>query len=351
MKKRIIIIASIVGVVLLFAFILQNNKKKNEREVTLVAETNSHVAIRTSTVTSEKVNGTFEVNGTFMANKTAEIASEVSGQIASILVEEGDVVKAGQVVASLTGDKANVNVINAKATLDNALQSLKRYESAHKTGGITTMELDQARLQVENAQAQYQSAQLGSGDTQIRSKISGIVNKKMVEPGMIVSSGTVIIEVVDISSLKLRVEVDEALVNHLNAGDNATIVPGVSKETFNGKITFIAPASNGALKFPVEITIENKDQKLRAGMYATAKFDTGGEQNTLTIPRTAFVGSVSNNQVFVVRGETAHLISVRSGVNYGDKVEILDGLKSGDLVVTSGHINLQDGTKVRVLAP
>src|SRR5690606_13531893 len=134
-----------------------------------------------------------------------------------------------------------------------------RYEAAYKTGGVTAVQLDQARLQVQNARAQYESAQISSGDTSVRSKSNGIVNKKMVEAGMVVGAGTPIIEVVNISSLKLRVEVDEAVVSRLRSDDTVNVVPSVTKDTIKGKITFIAPASNGALKFPVEITVDNAE--------------------------------------------------------------------------------------------
>ena len=171
----------------------------------------------------------------------------------------------------------------------------------------------------------------------------------MIEVGTVVAPGTPIVEVVDISSLKLRVEVDEGLVGQLALGNTVNIVPSTTGDTLSGKISFIAPASTGALKFPVEITMANPGNKLRAGMYATAVFNRAGVNNVLTVPREAFVGSVSDNQVFVVRDSVAYLTRVQSGVNYGDKVQVLAGLQEGESVVTSGHINLKDKTKVRIL--
>ena len=179
--------------------------------------------------------------------------------------------------------------------------------------------------------------------------MSGIVNKKMVELGMVVGPGTPMIEVVNISSLKLRVEVDEAVVSRIQVGDTVNVVPGVTKDTISGKITFIAPASNGALKFPVEITVDNAAGQRKAGMYATAVFNQAGNDNVLTIPREAFVGSVSDNLVSVVENGTAKLKQIQTGVNYGSKVEVTAGLNEGDVVVTTGQINLTDNTAVNIL--
>ena len=204
-KKSIITIVALLGVAVAFFLILQNNKRKNQAELDIVAQTNSEVAVRVAPVKKEEISGQFSVNGTFLPETQAQIAAELGGQVVEIYVAEGSSVKKGQVIARLSGDKINVNVANAKAVLDNALSTLKRYEAAFATGGVTAVQLDQARLQVENARAGYQSATLNSGDTSIRSKVDGIVNRKLVEVGTVVGPGTPILEVVDISSLKLRV--------------------------------------------------------------------------------------------------------------------------------------------------
>ncbi len=348
-KKTIITVVALVGIAVAFILILQNNKKNNEEELSLVTQTNSAVSVRTAKAESENISGKFTVNGTFLPETSVRISAELGGQIAAIYVEEGNEIKAGQVIAKLSGDKINVNVTNAKANLDNAVSNLQRYEAAFGSGGVTAVQLDQAKLQVENARAQYQSAQLNSGDTNIRSKISGIVNEKMVEVGTVVAPGTPIVEVVNISALKLRVEVDEALVSQLQVGDDVNVLPSATGDTISGKVTFIAPASNGALKFPVEIIIDNSAGKLRAGMYAIALFNQAGQNNVLTIPREAFVGSVSDKKVFVVKDDAARLTQIQTGVNYGGKVQVTGGLKEGEVVVTSGQINLTDGTAVEVL--
>ena len=348
-KKTIITVVALAGIAVAFFLILQSNKQQNEEELSIVARENTEVSVQTAVAQKERISGMFTVNGTFQPDARANISAEMGGQIAAIYVKEGDAVKQGQVIAKLTGDKTNVNLSNAKANLDNATSNLDRYEAAFETGGVTAAQLDQARLQVQNARAQFQSAQLNSGDTNVRSQISGIVNEKMVEVGMVVNPGTPIVEVVDITSLDLSVEVDEALVNQLNVGDSVKVVPSVTKDTITGKITFIAPASNGALKFRVEITVNNSEGGLRAGMYATAIFNQEGQNNVLVVPREAFVGSVSDNQVFQVKDGTAYLTKIRTGVNYGGKVQVTDGLTEGDVVVTSGQINLTDATAVEVI--
>ena len=350
MKKRTLItILVIVAVAAGFFFILENNKKKNEEQVAIVAEKNTNVAVRTVPVKREEISGEFAVNGTFLPNRQSQISAEIGGQLIALYVKEGSYVRAGQSIGRLGGEKLNVNVGNAQANLSQAQSALSRYEAAYKTGGVTALQLDQARLQVQNARSQVQSANLQSGDTNIISKISGIVNQKMLEVGAVVNPGTPIVEIVDISSVKLKVDVDQALVSQLAVGNTVKVKPDVTEGTIDGRITFIAPSASGALKFPVEITIPNSFNKLKAGMYGTATFNRTGVNNVLTVPRDAFVGSVSDNRIFVVKNNVAYLTQVQTGINYGDKVEIVSGLNEGDLVVTSGQINLADKTKVQIL--
>lgn len=349
--KKIITILAAVGAIGFVAYKLYANKEKNAQEVAIVAEKNAQVAVRSQKVIKENVNDLFIANGTFVATQDLNVAAEMGGQVVKIYVKEGDVVSAGQTLAQIKADATNVGLEQAKAVLDNAQNELKRFESAYQTGGVTQQQLEQIRLQVKNAQANYNSAQINSGYSVVRSKISGIVSSKNIEEGTFVGAGTTLFNVVNINDLKLKVTVDEHQISQIKVGEKAKITPSVGGNTIEGKVTFVAPKSNGALKFPVEITVSNKDKSLKAGMYATVQFESsvGSENQVLTISRTAFVGSVSQNKIFKIVDGKAELVTVKSGRNFGDKVEVLEGLSEGNEVVTSGQINLDNGTPVKVI--
>lgn len=365
MKKIIIGVIVVIALATISFFILKNNKEKNDERVAIVKTQNSKVPVQVATVEKSTVSGKFSINGTFEPEKQAYVSPEMGGQVTAIYVSQGSYVREGQTIAKLKGDKVNVGVEAARAQLDNAQAALtnanaqlQRFQAAYQTGGVTDQQLDQMRLQVKqlesqvkSAQANYKNANLTSGDTNVRSKISGIVNRKLVEVGSVVGAGNPIVEVVNIASLKLKVNVDENLVTKIQVGDVVSVQPSVLNEPVQGKVTFIAPLSDGALKFPVEITVNNSNQKLKAGMYAVANFDQNGEgaPESMLIPRDAFVGSVSENQVFLIKDGVSHLVKVKSGRNLGDKVEIISGLNPGDQVATSGKINLQDNTPVQII--
>ena len=357
--KKILIAVVILALGGGMAYRLHANKQKNAEEVAIVAQKEAQVAVRAAKVTQENISDLFSANGTFVAAQDLNVSSEMGGQIVQIYVKEGDFVREGQVLARTKADRTNVQLENAKAVLETAKADLKRFESAYQTGGVTAQQLEQVRLQVTNAQANYNSAAILSGDTAVKSKISGIVSSKQVEEGTMVGAGQVLFNVVNIDNLKLKITVDEAQVSRLHVGDKVTVKPSTESDTIEGKIVFIAPKSDGALKFPVEILVSNKDTKLRAGMYATAQFAGQSQSDTaLVVPHSAFVGSVSQNKIFKIvagkndKGEDvpkAELVTVKSGRNFGDKVEILSGLSAGDQVITSGQINVDNGTPVKVV--
>lgn len=354
MKKFLRIIVTIVIVIASFgaiAMVLSNNKKKSEEKTKIVAQTNATVAVRVDTAKSTVPNLDVVANGNFEPFQELALASEKSGRIVQVLADEGSYVKKGQTVATIRIDQLSVDLRNAEANFQNATADLERYENAYKTGGVTKQQLDQARLALENAKAKLEQSRINIGDANIRASISGIVNKRHIEPGAVVSPGTTLFDIVNVSSLKLLVTVNEAQVPYLQVGKNVKVKASVFPDkTFTGKISFIAPKANEALNFPVEILITNNAaNQLKAGMYGTAIFDFPNQQAMLMIPRTAFVGSVNSRQVFVVENNTARLKTVTPGRVIGNQVEVLEGLEEGVQVITSGQINLVDGSAISII--
>lgn len=345
--KIVINLVIVAGILFLISWVLSNNKKNNDEKTALAQQTSDAVAVKLYKVSLQKMDRDFKVNGNFQPFREMDYASENSGRVVSILVKEGSYVRPGQTLAIVNADLLNVDMQSAEANLANALRDQQRFENAYKTGGVTQQQLDQIRLQVENAKARVEQTKIHKQDANVRSSIRGIVNKKYIEPGAYVSPGTKMFELVDISRLKLIVNVTEQQVTQLKPGDKVDIVASVFPDkTFPGKISFIGNKADDALNFPVEIEVDNSNNTLKAGMYGTALFAFNNQKQSVVVPRSAFAGSVSSNEVFVVENGVAKIRKVTSGKIIGDQVEILDGLKDGETVVISGQINLSDGSKV-----
>jgi len=353
--KRILTLIIVIGLLVWAGITLVNNKKKSEEETKIVAMENDSTAVSVAKVSYEKINTDYIANGTFQAMQELTFPSEVAGKVMQVLVEEGESVKPGQTLAIIRADAQSIDLSIAEAAYQNALKDNQRFENALKTGGVTEQQVEGSRLQLKNAKAQMEQAQMRVGDNTIKSSIDGVVNQRMIEPGSFVSPGAPMFEIVNVSGLKLRVEVDEHQVVNYNIGDSIKVKAGVYPDKeFTGTIKFIASKATAALNFPVEIQVENPGEKnLKAGMYGTAIFSSDSkkeEDKVLVTPRESFVGGLNNTEVFVINEDgTAHLQKIGIGRNFGDKIEVLQGLKEGQTVVTAGQINLTDGALVRII--
>jgi membrane fusion protein (multidrug efflux system) len=343
----LIILAAFAGI----AYVLRSNKAKNEAQTAIVAQKNASVAVRAQVADYKQMNMQYTANGTFSAKQEVMISSEVSGKITDVLVREGAYVSTGQVLAVIRGDKLNVTLSNATAVYENAKNEVERFESAYATGGVTKQQLDQVKLQLENAKNNLQNARITASDVNVKASFSGVVNKRSIEAGSYVSPGQQMFEIVNVSSLKQKVYVDEKNIASIKLGQQVKVeTPVLPGKTWTGIVSFIAPKADGSLNFPVEIEIKNNpNNELKAGMYGTARFGSDQSNDVLVVPRNAFVGNISSNQVFVIQDGKAILTQVVSGRNFGDYIEILSGISKGQKVVVSGQINLLDQTLVEVI--
>jgi RND family efflux transporter MFP subunit len=341
MKKTIITIVIIIAALGVIGYVLNNNKKENKAKTDIVAEKNAAVSVKVTDVKTEEVSLDFVANGNFQPIQELTFSAEKSGKVISVLAKEGDYVRVGQTLLTVRGDVINVSAQQAQAVYQNAKSDYERYENAFKTGGVTKQQLDQAKLALTNAKSNL-------------TPISGLINKKYIEPGSILAGmpATALFDIVNVSKLKLVVTVNENQVASLKVGNTVNVTASVYPDkTFSGRITFIASKADESLNFPVEIEItNNSNNDLKAGMYGTANFASNQQkQNLMVVPRNAFVGSVSSNEIFVAENGVAKLRKVTAGRILGDKVEIINGLSEGEKVIVTGQINLQDGNTVEII--
>src|SRR5690554_4806398 len=323
--KKVIYIVIAVALVILAGFKLMSNKQKQAEETAIVAEQNAFVSVRVDTVKSEIIQSEYRANGNFAPFQDLKLASEKGGRVIKVLAEEGSKVSVGQTLAIIKADLQSVELQNAEAAYLNAQKDATRFESAFTTGGVTQQQLDQVKLQLQSAQARLNQAKINVGDSNIKSTINGIVNKRHIEPGTVVGPGAPLFDVVNVSTLKLKANATENQVANIKVGDEVTITASVyPNKEFKGKVTFIAAMADESLNFPVEVEVlNNTDNDLRAGMYGSVIFSSKDENNVpvTVVPRNAFVGSISNNEIFVAREGVAHLTKVVAGRNFGEQVD------------------------------
>jgi RND family efflux transporter MFP subunit len=345
--KRILVVLALVATLGLTAWTLVNNKKEVEEKV-YKPNADQKVGVRTAVAELRNLSQETEFLGSFSPNREIEIRPQAGGQIISLPIEEGQAVGAGRLIAKLDDDQLKFQIEAQQVTLEGYQNDLKRYENLVKGDATPAVNLERTQLSIRATQAQIKQLQKQIANTTITTPFSGIITEKMVEKGSVVSVGSPIAKVTDISTLKLVVQIPEKAINQFHVGQTLPIETEVYPDAhFSGRISMIAAQGDAAHNYPVEITVSNSSKNmLRAGMYGSIANTNKVKSQTLAVPRQAIIGSSKQPQIYVIENGKAVLKSVEIGATTNEYYEITKGLKAGDQVVTSGQINLQNGTLV-----
>ena len=174
------------------------------------------------------------------------------------------------------------------------------------------------------------------------------LTKKLIDLGSVIGAGSPVVEITDISKLKLTVNIPERDIQKFKLNQAISISSDQTSSTLSGKIANIAVQADKSHNFKVQIIVNNANKSLRAGMYGSAIIQSDYSVNNLSIPRKAIVGSLKNPQVYVVRDGKAKLVSFAIGLSEGDVIEVRSGLSAQDKIVVRGQINLRDNKNVKI---
>ena len=219
-----------------------------------------------------------------------------------------------------------------------------------RAGGDEEFEsdLENARLAAKGAEVQYRMALKTYQDATIRAPFSGTVAAKLTEVGQMVERGVPVLQLVDLGTLKLTVQLAEADVKYISEGAPVTIIVDAVGDTLQGKVTAIGSrAAMGSRTFPVEINLPGGDN-LRSGMFARAVIQAAQIPDAILLPRAALLPDAGNTVVYVARGKSAQKVRVRQIGISGDQVAI-EGLAPGDTVITTGNQMISQGTQVSLM--
>lgn len=352
MKKRIVLILVILAILIGIALRLAYNKKKIA-EKKLPAETEHiRIPVTTSTVKWEIMLERLVKTGTLAPLRESRVFSASGGQLQKVMFSLGDHVRKGQLLAiidsrllALDLQKAGTNVAKLERDVNNYRELLE--------GNATTLE------KVESIQQSYNDAvnlvqqiRKQIADASIKAPDDGVIASRPIEQGTFIAAGTEVASIVNMSSMKVQVNLTEDEVYKVAKGQKIDITTDVYPgRIIPGVVTFISPQANQAFNYQVEITApDNRSMPLRAGTFVNADFSKKTERKALLVSREALIGSTTNAVVYVVTNGRAILRKIRVGTNYGDELEVLDGLKDGDEVVVSGQVNLKDSALIKVIS-
>ncbi len=307
------------------------------------------VGVETTTVSATAFQDDVAAVGSLKSNESVVLRPEIAGRIAAIQLREGMPADKGAVLVALDAATQSAEQRQAEANLALAQANFKRTEDLYQKKFVSERARDESAANLKVLEAAVALARAKLQKTQIRAPFSGIVGIRNVSVGDYVKEGQELINIEDIGSLKVDFRLPESHLARLRKGQSVEIatdaMPG---QTFKGVLDAIDPlldASGRAIS--LRARLGNPDLKLRPGMFVRVRLAFGGERQGLTVPEEALVPAGNDNFVFKVVEGKAQRVKVKIGQRNGASVEIEEGLKAGDEVVTAGQLKLRDGVPVR----
>jgi RND family efflux transporter MFP subunit len=320
-----------------------------------------------------------EITGSLKPKEQVDVTSKVTGRVQRLLVQVGDFVRQGQLIAELedlemaqqvrraeaaqevvraTEQQRKAELSNAKADADRSKQlfdqgllSRQEYEAKLTAYRVFQAQVALVAAQADQAAAELRELTIQRAQMKIYAPISGFVAQKYVDTGAVVSPSTPVARVVNLSTMVMVGNVPEKEVGRLRVGNRAVVTfDAFGQEEYTARIARIAPVLDAATRTAlVEVEIPNPNGALKAEMFARVRLDIGQMRDAVLIPRDSLVYRGQQAGVFVVEAEKPIFRSINTGASHGNDIEVLANLQPGTPIVNRGASILEEGDQIRVV--
>ena len=308
------------------------------------------VPVEVAQVAKRPIQASYNGTASLEAPHEAQVVAKTSGVLLKLLVEEGDRVKAGQVLAMIDPERPRLEVQRAEALLRKLEAEMARSKELFERKLVAADLYEKIRYDVDTQRAAYNMARLELSYTNIVAPIDGIIASRSVKLGNLIQLNSSLFRIVDTDELEAVLNVPERELATMRAGAAVAMqVDAMPGKTYAGVIDRVSPVVDaGSGTFRVTCAFKSNDE-LKPGMFGRIGVVYDERADALTVPRSALLEDQGETAVFAVRDNTAVRVPVQLGYLSGDLAEIRSGLNEGESVVTAGKITLRDGTKVEVL--
>lgn len=306
---------------------------------------------------AEAVRGTltqsFATYGNLTAFMQADIAAQIDGQVESVLVADGAMVKEGQVIVALEAAVADAELKAARARLDAAKTDMERVQALLQRGNSTPMALEDAGVKLALVQTEMALKQETRKRHSILAPFAGQITRIALTQGALVTAGKPISRIYDQERLRVEFQVPERLWAKVREGQRLTIqADGNPDLTAEGKVSYVAPNANPNSRSLIVIgLIDNADHRFAAGLFVNLGLSLGAKENVVLVPETAIVERLSGSYVFIVEKDKSFERRVELGERRDGKVEVISGIDKGQQVVVSGQKLIRDNMAVVIAQP
>lgn len=311
------------------------------------------IAVTVTNVRSEQMETNLRYSGTVEPSQTVPLTFQTSGIVEKVMVDAGDEVKKGQLLASV--DKADPqSIYNMNlAKFNQAKDAYDRLKMVYDKGSLPEVKWVEMETNLQQAKSSLEVSKNNLEKCDLRAPEAGVIGKRNVEPGMssmIVSSAP--LELVQIKTVYIKISVPENEIGKIRKGDKATFaVSALNGKTFEGTVINISPVADAISRtYATKITVQNSQMELKPGMVCDVMLNTKSQKDLVLVPYQSVTSdSDGKNYVFLVNkpGKTAHKLAVQTGSYQGNDIEIIAGIAPGQTIVKEGKEKLSDNSLIR----
>ena len=370
-----------------------------------MVEVENYTPVETCTTQSNTIDNEVTFSGKILANEEIFVIPKAAGIVTSVNFKLGDRVNKGDILFTLEkGDISNslaqasngislaqkgvsqaknglesakINYELNKEKIENAILIYERTKELYEQGAVSKSQLEQAQIganeknldalmasvtqaeiayqqslnQLSQAQISYDQAASGLDNTSVEAPMTGIISTLNVKEGQIVGNGQQAATIVDVSGVYIQLSVVESVVNDIVEGDEIRLeIPSASPDEIISTVTYVSPSADPMTKlYTIKSYIDNPDTKIRPGMSAKATISLEKAENAVVIPSNTIINKDNKKYVYVVEDDIAVEKQVETGIDTGEFVQIISGLKFDEKIITEGQFYVSDGSKVKVL--
>lgn len=340
--KSINQIALALTAVMLSACNAENNKGQAADEAVRVEVT------QVKTATSDR---TSRYSGTVEEESGTLLSFAVGGTVSRVLVDEGDRVGKGQLIATLDTEQLTHNHASAQAALAQAEDAYRRMEELHGKGSLPEIKWVEAQTALQRARASEQMARKQLADCRLYAPFSGVISKKFAEKGQNVGAGTQIAKLVAVGRMKVKISVPESEIAQISIGQKADVtIEALGGASMQATVTEKGVAADPLSRsYDVKLSLPKADRKLLPGMVADVALRGGNASMACILPAHIVQIDENNNEfVWLAVGGKAVKRIVTVGGFTADGVTVTGGLADGDMVITAGAQKVSEGMRVEI---
>ena len=315
------------------------------------------IKVAVATVAQDEKSDVLTGIGELEATRQVKINAEVNGRVTAIFFRAGEVVQAGQTLVQLNDAPERGELARLKAQSVNAKLRLQRTKHLVPQQAATQEQLDQAQADYQVIQGDIARVTALIEQKRVKAPFSGVLGVRTVNLGEFVKSGAALVSLTDVNTLFANVTLPERDFAKLKPGQAIQIaVDAYPSRTFTGKVSTVEPRIDpGTRTLLVQAMIPNTEKLLTPGMYVKASIVMPTRERVLSVPETAVSYNTYGDFVYAVQGSdekklSARLIQVKTGNRSHGRAVLLEGVKAGDRVVTSGQLRLSNGAHVEIIS-